>query len=36
MKEVVWSVNILIGIGMIGVSYIIYRILLLSHQENEE
>lgn len=34
MKDVVWSVNILLGIGMIGVSYIIYKILLIAHQEN--
>ena len=33
-SDVVWSVNILLGIGMIGVSYIIYKILLLAHQEN--
>ncbi len=34
MSDVVWSVNILIAVGMIGVSYIIYKILLLAHREN--
>jgi hypothetical protein len=33
MKEVVWSVNILLGVGMIGVSYLIFKILQLAHQE---
>lgn len=34
MSDVVWSVNFLIAIGMIGTSYIIYKILYLAHQEN--
>ena len=34
MKEVVWSVNILLGIGMIGVAWAIYKILLIANQEN--
>ena len=27
MNEVVWSVNIILGIGMVGVAYVIYYIL---------
>ena len=27
MNEVVWSVNIMLGIGMVGVAYVIYYIL---------
>ena len=27
MKEIVWSVNIMLGIGMVGVAYVIYYIL---------
>jgi hypothetical protein len=27
MSEVVWSVNILLGIGLLGVAYVIYYIL---------
>jgi len=34
MNNVVWSVNILLGIGMIGVSWIIYKILLIANKEN--
>jgi len=34
MKEVVWSVNILLGIGLIGVAWAIYKILLIANQEN--
>jgi hypothetical protein len=34
MKEVVWSVNILLGIGLIGVAWVIYKILLIANQEN--
>lgn len=33
MKEVVWSVNILLGIGMIAVSLVMYKILLEAHKE---
>jgi hypothetical protein len=34
MNDVVWSVNILLGIGLIGVAWIIYKILLIANQEN--
>ena len=34
MNEIVWSVNILLGIGLIGVAWIIYKILLIANQEN--
>lgn len=33
MSEVVWSVNILIGIGLAGVVYAIYYILTLDAKE---
>jgi len=38
MNNVVWSVNILLGIGLIGVAWVIYYILKLSFDEmkNEE
>jgi len=34
MKDIVWSVNILLGIGLIGVAWAIYKILLIANQEN--
>jgi hypothetical protein len=34
MKDVVWSVNILLSIGLLGVAYILYYILTLD--DNEE
>ena len=34
MKDIVWSVNIFLGIGMIGVAWVIYKILLIANQEN--
>jgi hypothetical protein len=34
MNDVVWSVNILLGIGLVSVLYFIYYILILD--ENEE
>jgi hypothetical protein len=34
MNEIVWSVNILLGIGLVGVAWIIYKILLIANQEN--
>ena len=34
MKEVVWSVNILLGIGLLGTAWAIYKILLIANQEN--
>jgi hypothetical protein len=29
MSEVVWSVNILLGVGLLGVVYVLYYILTL-------
>lgn len=34
MTDVVWSVNILLALGLIGVAIWIYKILLLSYREN--
>ena len=34
MPEVVWSVNILIGIGLLGTAYILYYIVTLDDREN--
>jgi hypothetical protein len=34
MSEVVWSVNILISIGLLGTAYILYYILTLDSKEN--
>lgn len=34
MTETVWSVNILLGIGLIGVIYVLYYILTLDKNEN--
>jgi hypothetical protein len=34
MNDVVWSVNILLGIGLIGVAWVIYYILMLDSKEN--
>lgn len=33
MNTVVWSVNIMLGIGMIGVAYVIYYILKIANDE---
>jgi hypothetical protein len=33
MKEVVWSVNIFIGAGIVAVALLIFLILRLAHQE---
>ena len=33
MNEIVWSVNILLGIGMVGVAYAIYYILKMATDE---
>lgn len=33
MSDIVWSVNILLIIGMIGVCYVIYKILNIAYQE---
>jgi len=34
MSDVVWSVNILLGIGLIGVAWVIYKILIWDNEEN--
>jgi hypothetical protein len=34
MSDVVWSVNILLGIGLIGVLWVIYKILIWDNEEN--
>lgn len=34
MTDPVWSVNALLGIEMVAVIWIIYKILLFAHQEN--
>lgn len=33
MNTVVWSVNIMLGIGMVGVAYVIYYILKMATDE---
>ena len=33
MNEIVWSVNIMLAIGMIGVAYVIYYILKMATGE---
>jgi hypothetical protein len=33
MTNTIWSVNILLGIGLIGVLYVIYHIFKLSYEE---
>jgi hypothetical protein len=35
MSEVVWSVNILLGIGLLGVVYVLYYILTLDTNEKQ-
>jgi hypothetical protein len=34
MSEVVWSVNILLGIGLLGVVWSIYKILIWDNEKN--
>ena len=34
MTNVVWSVNILLGVGLIGVAYVIYYVLTLDKNES--
>jgi len=34
MHDVVWSVNILLGIGLIGVLWVLYYILTQDNREN--
>jgi hypothetical protein len=36
MSEVVWSVNILLGIGLLGVVYVLYYILTLDNNEKKD
>jgi hypothetical protein len=36
MKDVVWSVNILLTIGLLGVAYILYYILTLDNNEKKD
>jgi hypothetical protein len=36
MKDVVWSVNILLGIGLLGVVYVLYYILTLDNNEKKD
>ena len=33
MNDVVWSVNIMLGIGLIGVAWVIYYILKMANDE---
>jgi uncharacterized membrane protein (DUF485 family) len=33
MSDVVWSVNIMLGVGMIVVTWIMYKILVMAHKE---
>jgi hypothetical protein len=35
MSEVVWSVNILLGIGLVSVLYFLYYILALDYNEEK-
>jgi hypothetical protein len=35
MNDVVWSVNILLGIGLVSVLYFIYYILILDKNEEK-
>jgi hypothetical protein len=34
MTDIVWSVNILLGIGLIGVAWVIYKVLIWDNDEN--
>ena len=34
MTDPVWSVNILLGIGLLGVIWAIYKVLVWDNQEN--
>jgi hypothetical protein len=36
MKEVVYSVNILIAIGLLGVAWVLYYILTLDNNEKQD
>ena len=35
MSEVVWSVNILLAIGLLGTAYVLYYILTLDQNEEK-
>jgi hypothetical protein len=35
MNEVVWSVNIMLGIGLVGVAWVLYYILTLDNHERK-
>jgi hypothetical protein len=35
MSEVVWSVNILLAIGLLGTAYVLYYILTLDYNEEK-
>jgi hypothetical protein len=35
MSEVVWSVNILLAIGLLGTAYVLYYILTLDNNEEK-
>ena len=34
MNNTVWSVNILLGIGLVGVAYVLYYVLTLDKNED--
>jgi hypothetical protein len=34
MNNTVWSVNILLGIGLLGVSWVLYYVLTLDNRED--
>jgi hypothetical protein len=36
MSDVVWSVNILLAIGLIGTAYVLYYILTLDDNEKKD
>jgi hypothetical protein len=36
MSEVVWSVNILLSIGLLGTAYVLYYILTLDNNEKKD
>jgi hypothetical protein len=36
MSEVVWSVNILLAIGLLGTAYVLYYILTLDDNEKKD
>jgi uncharacterized membrane protein (DUF485 family) len=34
MSDIVWSVNILLGIGLLAVAWVIYKILVWDNEED--